>query len=74
MNHSFSLITGDYARSGHGKYSDEYDESETDTVVIYDHEDFVKLYLDFVNLAMPDLEYEIVQEPSLNIGGYGLYY
>jgi hypothetical protein len=51
------------------------DDDDYDNGVVEDSEMFAELYLEFIQLSLPDLVWEFVGDriPEINIGGYGLF-
>lgn len=52
------------------------DDDDYDNGVVEDSKMFAELYLEFIQLTLPDLVWKFVDDsiPELNIGGYGLFY
>lgn len=58
------------------KWKELYSRSEDDDYdngVVESSEMFAELYLEFIQLSLPDLVWEFVGIPEINIGGYGLF-
>jgi hypothetical protein len=56
----------------HLEYEDDYPESK-DYKLLESPDEFARLYLEIAKLGDPSIHYEVLNLPTVNIGGYGLF-